>query len=511
MFSGNQKISCRQLYRGYTAGLISLGALLAPLAMNRENLTQIVFALLLLGGWLLGTVYVPRPASPWIRMLSYLHYWVIGTMAARMTGLLIQEFLLDGTALWLILGWFYLFCFYNLYKGAECRGRVGEILFPFFIVLLLFLTAMMWGEIELERCFDLRPSLGARQLQAGYQLFCWLGAVQGLWYLRGQTAPEGSFKRTVGKIWLTGAAVILAFSVFSYCIYGDAGHTGLVFPMASAMTLAHFPGKVVGRLDALFVFAWVIGLFLLCSTLFAPLKDGEPGTREKYLMFALLAASFAAALNPACMDWGQDFLYMISTPLQILILFCMGLRRLGKGGRKTLLAVALALFPALLLTGCGGQELEERSLVMAVSVDPGQEEAYHLTFGFGASEDDPEEPFETEAGSMQEAKDAYYDRFQKQMDFNHLKNFYFSEKILDSEEMGPLLEELQTDGAYSRGTSVYITEGAASDEARLEEQPESGTPLHRILNAWYNEEFCRIPLITEDHLYKGEISWPYSE
>ena len=68
MFSGNQKISCRQLYRGYTAGLISLGALLAPLAMNRENLTQIVFALLLLGGWLLGTVYVPRPASPWIRM-----------------------------------------------------------------------------------------------------------------------------------------------------------------------------------------------------------------------------------------------------------------------------------------------------------------------------------------------------------------------------------------------------------------------------------------------------------
>ena len=49
MFSGNQKISCRQLYRNYTAGLISLGALLAPLAMNRENLTQILWALLFLG------------------------------------------------------------------------------------------------------------------------------------------------------------------------------------------------------------------------------------------------------------------------------------------------------------------------------------------------------------------------------------------------------------------------------------------------------------------------------
>ena len=111
MFSGNQKISCRQLYRNYTAGLISLGALLAPLAMNRENLTQILRALLFLCAWLFGTVYVPRPESVWIKALCYVHYWVLGTMAARMTGLLIREFLLDGTGLWLILGWFYIFCF----------------------------------------------------------------------------------------------------------------------------------------------------------------------------------------------------------------------------------------------------------------------------------------------------------------------------------------------------------------------------------------------------------------
>ena len=506
MFSGNQRISCRQLYRSYTAGLISLGAILAPLAMNRENLTQILFALLLLAGWLFGTAYVPRPESIWIRALSYAHYWVIGTMAARMTGILIQEFLLNDTGLWMILGWFYVLCYYNLYKGAECRNRVSEILFPFFIVLLLFLTAMMWGEAEPKRCFELRPSLDLQQFEAGYQLFCWLGAVQGLWYLRGRTVPAGDFKKTVGRIWLTGAAVILAFSLFSYCVYGNAGHTGLVFPMASAMTLAHFPGKVVGRLDTLFVFAWVIGLFLLCSTLLAPLQDGEPDTRKKYLMFALLAASYALALNPACMDWGQDFLYMISTPVQILLLFLTGLRSLGKRGRKTLLAAVIPLF---LLTGCGGQELEEQSLVVAVCVDPGEEETYRLTFGFGTAKDDPAEPFETEAGSLREAKNDYYEKFQKRMDFNHLKNFYFSEEILGTESFPDLLEELQTDGTYSRGTSVYATEAEASDEAREKEQPESGTPLHRLLNAWYNEEECLIPVITEDHRYKGDISWPY--
>ena len=32
----------------------------------------------------------------------------------------------------MIMGWFSLFCYYNLYKGLECRLRVSEVLFPFF-------------------------------------------------------------------------------------------------------------------------------------------------------------------------------------------------------------------------------------------------------------------------------------------------------------------------------------------------------------------------------------------
>ena len=110
---------------------------------------------------------------------------------------------------------------------------------------------------------------------------------------------------------------------------------------------------------------------------------------------------------------------------------------------------------------------------------------------------------------MREVKKVYDEKYQKNMDFNHLKNFYFSEEILYLEAFPKLLEELQTDGAYSRGTSVYVTKAAAADEAWEEEQPESGMPLHRILNAWYNKESCTIPVITEDHRYKGEVSWPY--
>ena len=54
MFSGNHQVSDRQLYRNYAASLISLGALLPPLIMNRENPGSIILALLFLGIFFLG-------------------------------------------------------------------------------------------------------------------------------------------------------------------------------------------------------------------------------------------------------------------------------------------------------------------------------------------------------------------------------------------------------------------------------------------------------------------------
>lgn len=505
MFSGNHKISARQLYRNYTVGFISLSAMFPPLLMNRENTVSIGIALLFLGAYLAGSAVVPRPASAWAKGLCYAHYWLLGTMLIRMTGLLVQEFLLTDTTLWVILCWFYLFCYYNLYKGLECRIRVSEILFPFFLFLLLFLSVLMRGEAEAGRLRELRFLLGRDQLWGGYRLFCWLGAVQSLWHLHGQIKREADWKKTVRNIWLTGAAVTVGWCLFVYCIYGNAGHTGLIFPLASAMTLAHFPGNVIGRLDALFIFAWVIGLFLLCSSLFAPLTDGEPDRRRKYMLSALMAASFALALNPACMDWGQRLLYYVSAPLQLLLLFAYGLKGRGK---KAAMA-CLLLLSALFLGGCSAQELEQQSLVTAVGVDAGEEQDFRLTFGFGTADEDGEEPFETEASSLREAEEIYREYNQKNMDFNHLKNFYFSSEVLGKDCIQGLLEEIQINGAYSRGTLVHVTEKEAAEEAGKKEQPEEGMPVHRLLNAWYNGERCQIPGITADGRYKGSVFWPY--
>lgn len=505
MFSGNHKISSRQMYRNYAVVGITLSALLPPLVMNQENTGSILLSLLFLGIYLAGTAIIERPTSIWVKWICYLHYWVLATMLLRITGLLVQQFLLTDTRLWVIMGWFSLFCYYNLYKGLECRLRVSEVLFPFFLLMLLLLTVLMHGEVELSRFRELRLMLQKEQLLIGYELFCWLSAVQSLWHLKGQVHKESDYPRIIWKVWLTTGGFILGFSLFIYCIYGNQGHTGLVFPLASAMTMAHFPGNVIGRLDALFIFAWVIGFFLLCSSLFAPLMDGEPDKKRKWGLFLLLAAAYLCACFPKSMEWGEAFLYYISTPVQIVLLLVSGVWKNNKKIKMT----CLCLLPFFLLTGCSAQELEQQSLVTAIGVDVGEEEAFCFTFGFGNSKEEEDKAFETEAASIEEAKNMYWEYQQKNMDFNHLKNFYFSKELLRRTDFGALLEEIQLHASYSRGTLVYAVEEKASEEAKKEEQPEEGMPVHRLLNAWYNETSCEIPKIQKDGRYKGYITWPY--
>ena len=88
------------------------------------------------------------------------------------------------------------------------------------------------------------------------------------------------------------------------------------------MTLAHLPGNVIGRLDSIFVFVWVIGLFTACSTLFAPLQAEEPDRKKKYLFGVLLVASLAFASQEKSQELLSGWLYWISTPVQMVLFIC---------------------------------------------------------------------------------------------------------------------------------------------------------------------------------------------
>jgi len=246
MFSENNRISVRQAVRNYGMMVISISALVIPVAMNHTAMPSVLLAAGLLGIYLTGMAAAAAPKNRIFQTASYVHGWILGTLTARMTGLLVQKFLLNGVPLWGILILFYAMCYYNLYKGLECRMRVGEILFLPFLLLLAGLAIAMHGEAEVMRIREFTWILDKNGIWKGYELFCWLTAVQGLWSLQNYMTEK---KTAVGRVWLLGTAGVVFWALFTFFIYGDAGHTGLVFPLASAMTLAHLPGNVIGRLD----------------------------------------------------------------------------------------------------------------------------------------------------------------------------------------------------------------------------------------------------------------------
>ena len=179
-------------------------------------------------------------------------------------------------------------------------------------------------------------------------------------------------------------------------------------------------------------------------------------------------------------------------------------------GMKTVLLLAGVTTVITLCTACGQQQLETQSLVESLAIDEGQEISFVFAVAEGegdsaekseleqesGTEDDNNRIFATKADSIHEAMDIYGDYHQKKLNLNHLQYLYMAESMLQSEQLGTILEELQLDEQFSRGILLYVTEG---------------TPVHELLNAWYNQQFCELPLVTEDHRYKDTIRWQYSD
>lgn len=482
MFSENNRISVRQAVRNYGMMVISISALVIPVAMNHTAMPSVLLAAGLLGIYLTGMAAAAAPENRIFQTASYVHGWILGTLTARMTGLLVQKFLLNGVPLWGILILFYAMCYYNLYKGLECRMRVGEILFLPFLLLLAGLAIAMHGEAEVMRIREFTWILDKNGIWKGYELFCWLTAVQGLWSLQNYMTEK---KTAVGRVWLLGTAGVVFWALFTFFIYGDAGHTGLVFPLASAMTLGTFAGKCDRQTRFNICICLGDRAFYSLQYPVCTFAGRRAGSEEKISVW-----STPCRITGICLP-GKITGIVVWMAVLDLYAGADGFVHLAVFGGKWKENVTDRTWISLYVTdwlwasGAGKENLTE-----SICVDVGTEKAYTVTFGFYML-DGAAETYQTEADSLEEARNMYDSGHEKNLDFNHLRNFYFSENLMEEKVFGNLLMEIQTDGTYSRGISVWVTDDDPAKAVEMKEQPEEGTPVHRMLNAWYNRESFR--------------------
>ena len=143
-----------------------------------------------------------------------------------------------------------------------------------------------------------------------------------------------------------------------------------------------------------------------------------------------------------------------------------------KGKKIGTMVLALCLIGGL--TGCENYvELENRAFVMALGVDPGEEENYRFTYTFpdlealtgnGSSAKYP--PMTLEADSLQDSEDKYDSMSGKSLDYGQVKVIVLGNKMVsDWKKLKNLLDEIRNKPEFAR--TMLVCECLTTGEEML--------------------------------------------
>jgi hypothetical protein len=177
MFSTNNKISKRQMFRLLTYDILGIGTLLLPSALSAETGKNGMLAILLgmgaglcyciLIGWQVNAMkeeesypaYLKRCFGNFLGTVAILfyvcYYLCLGGYVSYIFGhLMITELLKEQSFYWIVAG-LLLLAVYGIFQGIEGRARVYEILFWFLMAPLFLMMFFAARDVEVFRLFPL--------------------------------------------------------------------------------------------------------------------------------------------------------------------------------------------------------------------------------------------------------------------------------------------------------------------------------------------------------------------
>lgn len=282
MFSGNQKISPRQLKRLVVLDFFGKGALLLPAFSGemtaREFLLNLLFAL----GLLLLYTGALTCLSGHVRgdFLSYLKER-IGRKTTFLVGILLLFYalfnlvyftkifgtlghsfvLLETREEWLML-LLLLGAMYVSLGGLEVRGRTAEVWYPVLFYPMLFLLAFCGlnaRNVPAGSVVDGHLGLRAKTV---FQIFSVFGGTTAFLFLapqiEGGIEGKKAFRRAVA---VTAAALTGLFLVLT-ATFGEQGFSEFTFPIIALMSSVELPGVFLERWDVVFTTLLLVGLYI---------------------------------------------------------------------------------------------------------------------------------------------------------------------------------------------------------------------------------------------------------
>ena len=422
MFSENNQISGRQVFRLLTYDFLGMGTLLLPTMLadtaGRDGIFCILagilstFLYLKLLRYLLEGMKTNYPdflkqkcgkVCGYVLWGGYFLYFILmASYTAYLFSTLMLNGLVENISFYLVLLLILLLAFYGMAGGIEGRARVYEILFWFLMIPLFLMLFAACREVKPAYWSPVFMADGKEVLSGSYYvLFCY-SMVSIVLFLKEYVADR---KKCVGAaekaVWFSGG-VFAALYLILIGLFGVEALAQMKFPAVTMMSRVQVTGGFLKRTDAFMFSIWFFTLYaMLNSMVFYSGNLAEKVIRDcggylegkkrmlPYLILLLLVYGVTVLFyrNQQFLDCVTFLLWKIGTPfvVGVPVLLCLTGRKPNRGmeersskenkderknHKKKVRVVVLVcfLFGCLFLQGCNVAELEDKAFPVLLNI-----------------------------------------------------------------------------------------------------------------------------------------------
>lgn len=405
MFSENNQISGRQVFRLLTYDFLGMGTLLLPTMLadtaGRDGIFCILagilstFLYLKLLRYLLKGMKTSYPdflkqncgkICGYVLWGGYFLYFILmASYTAYLFSTLMLNGLVENVSFYLVLLLILLLAFYGMAGGIEGRARVYEILFWFLMIPLFLMLFAACREVKPVYWSPVFMADGKEVLSGSYYvLFCY-SMVSIVLFLKEYVADR---KKCVGAaekaVWFSGG-VFAALYLILIGLFGVEALAQMKFPAVTMMSRVQVTGGFLKRTDAFMFSIWFFTLYAMLNSMVfysgnlaaKVIRDCGGYLEGKkrmlpYLILLLLVYGVTVLFyrNQQFLDCVTFLLWKLGTPfvVGVPILLCLTGERKKHNKKVRVLVLVCFLFGCLFLQGCNVAELEDKAFPVLLNI-----------------------------------------------------------------------------------------------------------------------------------------------
>ena len=422
MFSENNQISGRQVFRLLTYDFLGMGTLLLPTMLadtaGRDGIFCILagilstFLYLKLLRYLLKGMKTSYPdflkqkcgkVCGYVLWGGYFLYFILmASYTAYLFSTLMLNGLVENISFYLVLLLILLLAFYGMAGGIEGRARVYEMLFWFLMIPLFLMLFAACREVKPAYWSPVFVADGKEMLNGSYYVFFCYSMVSIVLFLKEYVSDDKKHISAAEKAVGFSGGVFAALYLILIGLFGAEALAQMKFPAVTMMSRVQVTGGFLKRTDAFMFSIWFFTLYAMLNSMVfysgnlaaKVIRDCGGYLEGKkrmlpYLILLLLVYGVAVLFyrNQQFLDRVTFLLWRIGTPfvVGVPVLLCLAGEKPNRGmeersskenkderknHKKKVRVVVLAcfLFGCLFLQGCNVAELEDKAFPVLLNI-----------------------------------------------------------------------------------------------------------------------------------------------